>query len=100
MPIASTQTQWGYFINASGGTGAITVFNRSDKGFISPKLFSISVAGSATTDYATMTDYNGKVLVTVPSSNTQIIGGARMDGLTVQVYGGTACTVSIFNSNI
>lgn len=99
MPIASSRTMWGYYVNASGGTGSVTVVTKVQANQAPLSIMTICVTGSATTDYAVVSDAAGNLLCNVPAltgSSSIILGGARVEGLAVQCYGGTNGAVAIF----
>lgn len=98
----TTQVAWGYLVNASSGTGSVTVYTGpnagSNRNFM-PSIVAVAMAGSATTDYAVLTDGAGNVVLQVIAQTGQFsfqLGGVRVPGLTCQVFGGTNGTVSIF----
>lgn len=96
---ASSRTVWGYYVSASGGTGAVTVVTGIKATQAPIAVMTICVTGSATTDYAVISDGTGNLLCNIPAltgNSSIILGGARMDGLSVQCYGGTNGAVAIF----
>lgn len=100
---ASTRTKWGYLVNASGGTGAVTVYAGPNAGTninVLPAVISMSMAGSATTDYAVLTDGDNNIVAQLiaQGANYQVLGGVRIPGLTCQCFGGTNGTVAIYVS--
>lgn len=98
----ATRTSFGYYVNASSGTGSVTVYSGASKGAAInalPVVMAVSMAGSATTDYANITDDAGNIILQVralSSSSYVITGVARFDGVTCQMFGGTNGTVAIF----
>ncbi len=94
----STKTTWGYIVNASAGTGSVSVYAYNTSTFAFPSIMAVSMAGSATTDYAILSDTAGNIVgqLIAQGANYQVLGGIRLAGLTCQVFGGTNGTVSIF----
>jgi len=97
----ATNTQWGYAVSVTGGTGpTTTVIVPKGKPV---KLKGVLMGGQATTDIFTLSDGDGEQIVAVASGTKDAtpasipLYGIRTDGLQI-VHGGVSSTgeMSIF----
>ena len=110
MAAVTVETEFGYVVTCTGGTGVPTYLQNSAGAFIvaptqSVKILGISCGGNATTDIVTVQNGEGTLLyggaVGTPGTyiSMQLGGAIRVTGLQVGFQGTTAGTCIIFKTN-
>ncbi len=92
--LASTETQWGFYVTCTGGTGAPVTIPGIKQGQ-SLKLAGISCGGASTTDIVTVQDANGILLYQGAAVVNTVIslplgGPIRVQGIQVGFAGATS----------
>jgi len=91
----ATQSQWGYAVSVSGGTGPTTTIIKAKGNPV--KLKGVLMGGQATTDIFTLSDGDGNQIVAVASGVKDAdpvsipLYGLRCDGIQI-THGGVSST--------